>query len=106
MADPGFEVDDLANVKSALTQMYHIAHTAYEIKDYVREQVACDTGFMGLMSPFRDAMSELREAAENMTGTFGSRYGAVAEALRQAGFEYDLVDGQVSDLFVRTGYKD
>lgn len=101
MNDPGIEVDDLNNLKACIEQMWRISHSAYEIKYFVTEQVACEDGFTGLLSPFKDAMSEIRTAAENMTGTFSSRYSATGNALFDAGFELDMADGHASDLFVR-----
>lgn len=102
MTDPGIEVKDLNDLKACVEQMWRIAHSAYEIKYYVTEQVACEAGFTGLLSPFKDAMSEIRQAAEDMTGTFSGRYSATANALFDAGFELDMADGHASDLFVRT----
>lgn len=102
MNDPGIEVDDLNNLKACIDQMWRIAHSAYEIKYFVDEQVTCEDGFTGLLEPFKGAMGEIRKAASDLTGTFSGRYSATGNALFDAGFELDMADGHASDLFVRT----
>lgn len=103
MADPGFGIDELQNLKRMLEQMYNVHRQSNKIGEYAKEQVANKEGFgdsLCLLHPFAGAMDELRTAIDDMTSMFGSRYVALQGAVRSAGLDYDLTDGHVSDLFV------
>ena len=99
MADPGFEIDDLAVLRECYDHMIDVGGDISSVLSYVRDEACNQEGFTGLLEPLQITMGRIVVACESLKNGYWGRWTEFTNAVLQAGRDYEATDGHVSDMF-------